>query len=60
MQFTNGSLLQMLLSTGNIMTLREILNDLLTRPSTREYFGLGLREAPFDVRHESVVGAAGP
>lgn len=58
-QFTDSTLLQVLLGTGNIMTLGEILNDLLARPATREQSGLRLREAPLDIGHEAVVSARG-
>lgn len=59
MQLPNGTLLQMLLSPGNVMTSRKVLNDLLSRPAAWEKSCLGVRKTPFDVRYEAVIGARG-
>ena len=59
MQLPNGSLLQMLLSPGDIMTLGKILNKLLSGPATREESCLGVRETPLDIGDEAVVSARG-
>jgi hypothetical protein len=58
-QLTSGPLLQMLLSTSDIMALRQILNDLLTGPTAREQPSLRLGKTPLDVRDEAIVGGRG-
>lgn len=40
MKLTDGALLQMLLSGRNVMTLRQVLNNLLAYPATWEEFCL--------------------
>lgn len=60
MKLTNGTLLEMLLSTSNIMTLGQILNHLLSGPTTREKLRLRLRETPLDIRNKAIVSARGP
>ena len=55
MQLPESSLGEMLLSCRNIMALREILDDLLTKPAPWEDPGLGIREAPFQVGYDSIV-----
>jgi hypothetical protein len=55
-QLTNSPLLQMLLSTSNVMALRQVLDDLLSRPTAWEQSSLGLRETPFDIGHKAIVG----
>lgn len=59
MQLPNGTLLQMLLSPGNVMALRKVLNNLLSRPAAWEKSCLGIGKAPFDVGNEAIVGARG-
>jgi len=59
MQLPNGTLLQMLLSPGNVMALGKVLNDLLSRPAAWEKSRLGVGKAPFDVGNEAVIGARG-
>lgn len=58
-QLTGSPLLQVLLGTSNIMTLWQILNDLLAGPTAREQFGLRLRETPLDVGNEAIVRGRG-
>lgn len=55
-QFADSALLQMLLGTCNVMTLRQVLNDLLPRPAAWEKSSLRLRETPLDVGHKAVIG----
>lgn len=38
------------------MALREVLNDLLSRPTAREQSGLRVGEAPFQIRNKAIVG----
>lgn len=58
-QLTDSPLLQMLLGTGDVMALRQILNDLFTGPAAVEQLCLTLREAPFHIGDEAVVSAWG-
>lgn len=58
-QLTGSPLLQVLLGTSYIMTLGQILNDLLAGPTTREQPSLRLRETPLDVGNEAIVGGRG-
>lgn len=58
-QFTDSTLLQVLLGTGDIVALGKVLDDLLTRPTSGKEFGLGLRETPFDIGHKAIISAAG-
>lgn len=58
-QLSNGTLLQVLLRTSNIVTLWQVLDDLLSGPTAGEQSGLGLREAPLHIGHESIIGARG-
>lgn len=46
----------MLLGTGNVMTLGQVLNDLLSRPSAWEQASLRLGEAPLDIGHKAIIG----
>ena len=39
-EFSDSSLFQVLLGTGNIMAGRQVLDDLLAHPATREDAGL--------------------
>lgn len=55
-QLADSALLQVLLSASNIGALREILNNLLSRPTTRKQLCLRLGETPFDVGNKAVVG----
>jgi hypothetical protein len=48
-----------LLGASNIMTLWQILNDLLARPTARKQPSLRLRETPLDVGNEAIVGGRG-
>lgn len=41
-QFSGSALLQMLLCSRNVTTLRQVLNDLLTHPSAVEDLRLGV------------------
>jgi len=40
MKLTNGTLLQMLLSSRNVMALRQVLHNLLTNPASRKDLSL--------------------
>jgi hypothetical protein len=55
-KFTNGAFDKMLLSTRDVMTRGKVLNDLLTNPATLQEASLGVGEAPFEVRNNTVVG----
>jgi hypothetical protein len=59
-KLTNGTFLEMLLGTSNIMALGQILNHLLSGPTTREKLSLRLRETPLDIGHKAVVSARSP
>ena len=54
-QFPNGTLFQVLLSTSDIMTLREILNHLFSAPASRKQLGLRVGETPLDIRNKAIV-----
>jgi hypothetical protein len=56
MKFSVCALLDMLLSSSDIMTLWQVLDDLLTNPTTIQQTRLGVREAPFEVWHDTIVG----
>lgn len=58
-QLPNSTFLQMLLSSGDVMALRKVLKDLLSRPAAWEQSRLGVGKAPFDIGNEAVVGAGG-
>lgn len=58
-QLTGSPLLQMLLSTSDIMALWQILNDLLTGPTAREQSSLRLGKTPLDVGDKAIVGGRG-
>ena len=55
MEFARGSLFEMLLSPCNIVTGREVGNDLLANPAAIEDLGLGVREAPLEVRDGACI-----
>jgi hypothetical protein len=55
MQLTNAALGQMLLRSRDVVTLRKILNHLLAEPSPVEKPCLGVREAPLEIWHNTVV-----
>lgn len=59
-KLSGGTLLEMLLGGGNIMTLGKVLNDLLPNPSTVKEASLGVGEAPFQVGHNTVVSGLLP
>lgn len=59
-QFADGALLQMLLSTSNVVAGRKISDDLLANPAALEDFGLGVGEAPFQIRYRAGVGGLLP
>jgi len=50
-KFTDGTLGQVLLRSGDVMALRQILDDLLTKPSPTENPGFGIGKPPLQVRH---------
>jgi hypothetical protein len=55
MEFSSATLLQVLLGTRDIMTLRKIRDNLFSDPATGEDVGLGVGEGPFQIGHISVV-----
>jgi hypothetical protein len=55
-KFSDGSFFQVLLRTGNIVTLRQVLNNLLSDPTALENSRLGVGEAPFQVGDNAIVG----
>jgi hypothetical protein len=59
-EFSQGTLLEMLLSACNVRACRNVSDDLLADPATREEPGLGLTEAPFQVGYGAGVGALSP
>lgn len=58
-QLPNSTLLQMLLGPRNVMALREVLNDLFSRPATWKKSCLGIRKTPFDVGNKAIVSTRG-
>ena len=48
-KLTQSSLLQMLLRTSNVLTLRQVIDILGARPAAREDLRLGQRERPFQI-----------
>lgn len=56
-QFADSAFLQMLLGACNIMTLGQVLNDLLPRPAAWEQPSLRLRKAPLDIGHKAIISA---
>jgi hypothetical protein len=54
-EFTNGTLDQMLLGTRDVMARGKILDDLLTNPTTLQKTSLGIGEAPFEVGNNTVI-----
>lgn len=54
-EFSDCALLQVLLCAGYIVTLRQILNNLLSHPTTLEDSGLRVGEAPLQVWNNSIV-----
>jgi len=57
MQLSDGTLLQMLLRSRNIMACRQVCDDLLASPSTIENPCFGVTEAPFQIWHDAIVSA---
>ena len=55
-RLTNGTFGKMLLSSGNVMALGKVLNDLGTKPTSRVDSRLGIGESPLQVRHETTIG----
>lgn len=58
-EFTHGPLGQVLLRRRDVMALRQVLDDLLAQPSSREQTGLRVREPPLQVWHNAVIGFLG-
>lgn len=54
-ELTQSTLVQVLLRSRDIMTLRKVLYDLLTEPAAGEYASLGVGESPLQGRHEPAV-----
>ena len=56
-KLTDRAFGQMLLRARNIVAGRQVRNDRLAHPPASQDSRLGVREAPFEVRHHPVVGA---
>lgn len=59
MQFAKSPFLQMLLSCSNIVTSRQVCNDLLSNPSTRQDPGFWVGKAPFQIDNHAIVPTLG-
>lgn len=57
MQLANRSLLQVLLRGGDVVTCRQVRDDLLTDPASSKNSRLRVREAPLEIRDYAIVGA---
>ena len=57
MQLPNAPLRQMLLRARNIMTARQIRNDLFPDPSTPQQSRFAVRKTPLQVHNQPVVRA---
>jgi len=57
MQLPKRTFLQVLLSSSNIMTCRQIGNSLFPSPSTIEDSSFGVAKAPLKVWDNTIVGA---
>lgn len=55
-RLADGALREVLLRGGHVVARREVRDGLLARPAARRDARLGLREAPFQVGHDAVVG----
>ena len=55
-ELAQGPLGQVLLRGGDVVTLRQVLEDLLAQPAAGEDLGLGVGEPLLQVRHDAVVG----
>ena len=56
-KLTDRAFGQMLLRARNIVAGRQVRNDRLAHPPASQDSRLGVREAPFEVRHDAVVSA---
>jgi len=56
-ELADGAFLQVLLGGGNVMALRQVLDDLLAQPAAIEQPCLGVGESPLQVWDDAVVGA---
>lgn len=56
-QFTDGALLQMLLSSGDVVADRQVIVDLFADPSTRIDLSFGIAKAPLEIWDGAGVGA---
>jgi hypothetical protein len=56
-QFTNSALLQMLLSSGDVVADRQVVVDLFADPSTWIDSGFGITKAPLEIGYSAGVGA---
>lgn len=54
-KLTHSTLGQVLLSSGNVVTRRQISDDLLTNPSTVQDTGLGVGETPLEVGNDTLI-----
>lgn len=55
MELTRSSLLEVLLGACNVVTSRQVGNDLFANPAAVEDLGLGVREAPLEVRNGASI-----
>ncbi len=53
--FSKGPFLEMLLGGCNVVTLRQVRDDLLAGPATLQEPHLGVGEAPFQIWNDAVV-----
>lgn len=60
MKLSGRTLSQVLLSCGDVVTLRQILDNLLTDPATIEDFSLRVRKPPLEVRNSAGISALFP
>lgn len=57
MKLASSTLFQMLLSSRNVMALRQVLNDLFSDPTAIEDLGFRIGEPPLQVRYDTSVSA---
>lgn len=56
MQLANRSLLQVLLRGGDVVTCRQVRDDLFADPTSSKNSRLGVGEAPLEIRDYAIVG----
>ena len=55
MELSDRTLLQVLLRAGDVVALRQVLDDLLTQPTSKEGPNLGVGEPPLEVGDDAIV-----